>query len=303
MTIHLRSFAAMGTVVSLRVVGHEESPERERRVSRAVDWFRAVEEVCSRFDARSELSTLSGRIGEPVRVSELLYRATEFALALAEETGGAFDPTVGRRMEGRGFNRSWRSGEVVDGGVPAEESASYRDVSLDPESRTITLGRPLLLDLGAVAKGLAIDLAAQELAPLENFSIDAGGDLYLGGHDEHGEPWLVGIRHPRGEGAVAETLRLSDAAVCTSGDYERRNAAGEHHLLDPRTGAPASLAASASVLAPSAMVADGLSTAALVLGPVEGLALVEAQGAEGLLFTADMRRFASAGFHPSNTPA
>jgi thiamine biosynthesis lipoprotein len=298
-TVSLHAFAAMGTVVSLRVVVRGETSaqklERERLVAGAVGWFRAVEEVCSRFDPGSELSRLSGRIGQPVRVSELLYRATEFALALAAETRGAFDPTVGRRMEAHGFNRSWISGEVVDSKLPADESTSYRDVILDAENQTITLTRPLLLDLGAVAKGLAIDLAARELAPLQDFSVDAGGDLFLGGVDDEGEPWLVGIRHPRQDGAIAETLRVSGAAVCTSGDYERRNSAGAHHVLDPRTGTAAALAASVSVVAPSAMVADGLATAAMVLGPAKGLELIETQGVEGVVFTADMQRFTSAG--------
>lgn len=299
MRVYLHAFPAMGTVVALRVVRRGETSaqalERERIVARAVGWFRAVEEACSRFDWGSELSRLSSRIGEPVQVSPLLYRVTEFALALAEETRGAFDPTVGRRMEMRGFNRSWIRGEVVDSGLPVEESVSYRDVVLDAANQTITLTAPLLLDLGAVAKGLAIDLAARELAPLQNFSVDAGGDLYLGGLNDREEPWIVGIRHPREYGTIAETLRVSGAAVCTSGDYERKNAAGAHHVLDPRTGAAAALAASVSVVAASAMVADGLATAAMVLGPVEGMELIETQEAEGLLFTADMRRFASAG--------
>ena len=92
----------------------------------------------------------------------------------------------------------------------------------------MTLHRPLLLDLGAVAKGLAIDMAARELQPFENFAIDAGGDLYFGGCNAAGEPWSVGIRHPRGDGLL-DTLRVSDAAVCTSGDYERRHRCGTSH--------------------------------------------------------------------------
>jgi thiamine biosynthesis lipoprotein len=290
----------MGTVISLRVIGHADTPakraERDAAVLRAAGWFRNVEAVCSRFDSNSELRRLSSRIGTPVPVSPLLSRSIHFALALAEQTEGAFDPTVGCRMEARGFDRSYLTGETVPSGVPIDESTSFRDVEVDVEAGTLTLRRPLLLDLGAVAKGLAVDLAARELAPLGNYSIDAGGDLYLGGHDEKDEPWLVGIRHPRDPDSVIESVRVTDTAVCTSGDYERPGSDGKHHVVDPRKGEATALVASVTVIAPSAMVADGLGTAAMVLGPLKGLDLIEGQGAEGLIITRDLQSFATPGF-------
>ena len=136
-------------------------------------------------------------VGVAVPASAILYEAVQFALAVAEESGGAFDPTVGSAMETRGFNREYRSGRPVRTAPARSSSATYRDVRLDPQRKTITLLRPLLLDLGAVAKGLAIDMAAHELRPFENFAINAGGDLYIGGHNPRGGPWSVGIRHPR----------------------------------------------------------------------------------------------------------
>jgi FAD:protein FMN transferase len=169
-------------------------------------------------------------------------------------------------------------------------------VHVDPESRTITLLRPLTLDLGAVAKGLAVDMAARELAPFRNFAIDAGGDLYLSGLNPAGEPWSVGIRHPRTEGELADSLRVSDLAVCTSGDYERRTSTtDEHHLLDPRTGLSPRAVASVTVLAQGAMLADALATAAFVLGPTEGIQLLDRMGVGGLIFTSDMQRYETRG--------
>ena len=167
---------------------------------------------------------LIAQVGVAVPVSAILYEAVRFALAVAEESDGAFDPTVGYAMETRGFNREYRTGRTVKTALEPGGSVSYRDVRLDPERKTITLLRPLILDLGAVAKGLAIDLAARELQPFENFAIDAGGDLYLGGCNPDGEPWSVGIRHPRRDNELIDSLRVSIEAVCTSGDYERRSA-------------------------------------------------------------------------------
>jgi thiamine biosynthesis lipoprotein len=259
-------------------------------VTRAVEWFRHVEQACNRFDPTSELCRLSQRVGVAVPVSNALLQSVWFALAIAEETEGAFDPTVGRRMAARGFDKDYRTGERANVDVEVSPDATYRDVTVDVEHRTITLHRPVLLDLGAVAKGLAIDMAAKELAPFENFAIDAGGDLYFGGHNRNGEPWSVGIRHPRREGAMIETLRISNSALCTSGDYERRTDAG-HHIIDPRTGDASIDVASATVQAPFAMVADGLATAAFVLGPERGIALLEKHGVKGMIITPTLDRY------------
>ncbi len=297
----VHSITAMGTVVTIQVVGHgadaQQQQERAKAVDRAIDWFQQIHDSCTRFDPKSELSQLTAQVGKPTLVSPLLYQAVRFALAVAEESGGAFDPTVGHRMELRGFNREFRSGLVVRTANPPDRTASYRDVHVDPHRQEITLLRPLVLDLGAVAKGLAIDMAVRELEAFANFAVDAGGDLYLGGHNTEGKPWAVGIRHPRDEEQLLATLHVSDGAVCTSGDYERRSPieTAEHHIMDARSGASATALASVTVLAPSAMVADALATAAFVLGPKQGIVLLQQHGVEGLLVTPALERFMTPG--------
>lgn len=287
----------MDTLVSIEVVHSAVSDDCSEAVERAFEWFREVEQRCSRFDQVSELVRLSRHVGETVEVSTLLYRAIEFAVAVAAASGGAFDPTIGKRLEAAGFNESYLTGERTDSGIDPKVSTTYRDVILDPARRTVTLRRPVLLDLGAVAKGLAIDLAAQELQPFGNFAIDAGGDLFVRGMNPAGEPWVVGVRHPREDDAVFETLYLTDVAVCTSGDYERRRRDGEpgHHILEPLSGQSADKAISVTVVAPTAMAADALATAAFVLGPAEGMALLEKEGVEGLIVSSSLERFDTPG--------
>ena len=216
--VSARTEVVMGTLVTIDVARTGAGAAIER----AFGWFFQIEECCTRFDQRSELMQLTARIGVPVPVSAILFESVRFALMVAEETGGAFDPTVGHRMEARGFNREHRTGEIIRTSIAPEQDVSYRNVHLDPERRTITLLRPLTLDLGSVVKGLAVDTAARELQPFTDFSIDAGGDLYLGGRNPAGAPWCVGIRHPRRDHALIETLNVSNQAVCTSGDYELR---------------------------------------------------------------------------------
>jgi FAD:protein FMN transferase len=297
--VSLHSVALMGTVVTIQTIrdgtGAAQAGQQDV-VERACAWFRRVEECCSRFDDQSELRRLCRHVGEPVPVSAMLYEAIAFALAVAGATGGEFDPTVGAELEARGFNREYRSGDrvrpLVSRGLARD--ASYRDVTLDPSARTVTLLRPLVLDLGAVAKGLAIDMAARELQVLGDYGIDAGGDLYLAGRNVDGQPWTVGVRHPRTDGLLL-TLRVSDLAVCTSGDYERRNPHAGHHIVDPRDGSSAASAASVTVVAPTAMVADALATAAFVLGSEDGIRLLERQGVDGLIVTPALEHHATHG--------
>ena len=290
--VPVRTEVSMGTIVTIQVVRHDA----DDAIERAFGWFQEIESRCSRFDQHSELAQLSTRVGVPVPASPILFEAVRFALLVAEETGGAFDPTVGLRMESRGFDREHRTGRAVRTPLTLGSDVSYRDVEIDARGRTITIHKPLLLDLGSIAKGLAVDAAARELQPLSDFAIDAGGDLYLGGHNPTGAPWTIGIRHPRMDGALIDAFQVSDRAVCTSGDYERLAPNGAGHVLDPRSGIPAAGSASVTVVAPTALAADALATAAFVLGPKEGLDLLIRHGAEGLIVTPALERFETPGW-------
>jgi thiamine biosynthesis lipoprotein len=286
-TTHDFATVSMDTLVNVQIVSDQPREIVEPAVQRALAWFDTVERICTRFDPTSEVMQLLGKVGRRVRVSTLLFEVAAFAMDLAEQTDGAFDPTVGATLEQLGFNVNYKTGEAVHSEVASD--ASYADVRLDRRARTVLLRRPVVLDLNAVSKGLAIDLAVQELQAHPDLCFEAGGDLYVRGHNASGEHWHVGIQHPRADGLLARTLRVTDAAVCTSGDYERRSpgpsAAG--HILDGRTGRSVTDLASVTVVAPTAMAADGLSTAAMVLGRERGLQFLEDQGVGGLLMSPD----------------
>lgn len=293
---YTRTVVLMDTFVTIRL--SRATPASAAQAERAFDWFRRVEASCSRFDAQSEVMQLTGQVGRPVPASAILYEAVAFARAVAEASGGAFDPTIGHALERRGFNRHYQTGEVIATPIAPGARPTYRDVRLDPARRTINLRCPLVLDLGAVAKGLAIDLATRELAPCKDFAIDAGGDLAVRGTNPAGEPWQIGLRHPRQPDALLGSVRLADAAICTSGDYERPAADPDagHHLLDPRSGHSPRAVASVTVIAPTALAADALGTAAFILGPQRGLRLLKRHGVEGLIITTALARYATPGF-------
>jgi FAD:protein FMN transferase len=285
---HDFSTVSMDTLVNLQIVSDQPREAIEPAVQRALAWFDTVERICTRFDPSSEVMRLLDSIGRPVKVSTLLFEVAAFALDLAAHTDGAFDPTIGATLEQLGFDTNYRTGEVVHSDVAAAQ-LSFRDVHINRRARTITLLKPLVLDLNAVSKGLAIDLAVQELAAFADVSVEAGGDLFLRGHNPAGELWHVGIQHPRADGLLARTLHVTDTAVCTSGDYERHapGPRAEAHILDARSRQPVAELASVTVVAPTAMAADGLSTAAMVLGAQAGRELLERQGVGGLFVAPD----------------
>src|SRR5919205_4046838 len=153
---------SMDTWVNIQIVTPAKRAAVEPDVQRAFAWFETVERVCSRYDAHSEVMRLLEHVGQPVPVSSLLLEATAFALELAEQTDGAFDPTLGAALERLGHDTHYVTGERVTS--PAEAlAASFRDIQLDRARGTIRLARPVVIDLNAVVKGLAIDLAAREL--------------------------------------------------------------------------------------------------------------------------------------------
>src|SRR5207302_6966982 len=141
---------SMDTDVHVQVISDAPCEAIDPAVQRALAWFDTVERICTRFDRNSEVMQLLDRVGTPVRVSTLLFQVVDFALQLAEQTDGAFDPTIGDSLEQLGFNVNYRTGEAIDSRLDAR-SASFRDVQLDSEKQTILLKRPLVLDLNAVA--------------------------------------------------------------------------------------------------------------------------------------------------------
>lgn len=287
----VKSKLFMDTVVSIKIITSRARTEIEASLARAFDAFYHVESVCSRFNSQSEIARLSTQIGTPIPVSSILFEAIRFAWEVADFTEGAFDPTMGNILGSYGFNRDYLTGyQSVPTTSNPNSHVSYLDLELNEEEQTVILRKPLILDLGAIAKGLAVDLAVKELSQFEGFFIDAGGDIFAGGMNEYEEPWKVGIRHPLEKEEIIRTLQLTNRAVCTSGGYERvspiRNDA--HHLINPHSGMSPLDSLSCTVIAPFAMIADAFSTAAFILGAEKGIRHLELTGLDGLLITPNL---------------
>jgi thiamine biosynthesis lipoprotein len=280
----------MNTIVTVRIADSAE-PGHEELVRRAFGYFAAVEAACSRFRPGSELRRAATCAGSPVPIGPILRATLEIALDVAGRTEGAFDPSAGPALAASGFDREYRTGARA-AVVTDRTWGGLADIHLDAAASTVTFDRPVLPDLGAVAKGVAVDLAAAVLREQPaGFVIDAGGEVYAGGRPGR-RRWPVGIAAPPAHGGIATVVRLEDLAVATSAADP-----GTGRLVDSRGEPVADRPAGVSVVAPSAAVADALSTAVLVLGAAEGLLLIErTAAAEVLAVSRSGQRSASSGW-------
>jgi thiamine biosynthesis lipoprotein len=292
--IWTKTSLGLGTMVQIQVVTNESEAVVQQGFERAATAMRAVENACSRFDSDSELVRLvQAPVGSVVPVSVILFKALNFAYEVADWTDGRFDPTVAARMEELGFVQHYLTGAVLHTQDGADPNASYRDIQLDPARQTVQLQRPLRLDLGAVAKGMAVDLAVKELAAFnfDGYVVDAGGDIYAAGLNEQGLPWTIGIRHPLRRDEVILTLQATDVAICTSGTYERTSSreSGSHHILNAHSKRSARGFISGTAVGPYTMMTDAFSTAAFLYPPDEALEVLTGVGLEGVMITEDLQ--------------
>ena len=253
-----------------------------------------IDQLMSLYHPESELVALNARAGTgPIEVSAPTLQILQASEHYRRLSGGALDVSVQPLVELWGFYRMERTS------IPplAEIQAALGQIGagrldLDRAAQTATLATGSRLDLGSIAKGYAIDRAIAALGSrgVPAALIDLGGNIGVLGQPPGGRPWSIGIQHPR-ENHLIGLLQFRDGAIATSGDYDRYfEVQGRRfsHLLDPRTGWPAEDLYAVTVVAPNATAADALSTAAFVLGPDEGMALLAAcQGVEGVLIEPD----------------
>jgi thiamine biosynthesis lipoprotein len=263
------------------------APGKVEAQSAAEAAFQRIEElnaVFSDYDSDSELSRLSDSSGQgkPVRVSEELWAVLEFSQRVSVRSGGGFDVSVGPLVS---LWRTARRKKELPSKVRIEEAlarSGYGAVRLDAMSRTVELTKPRMrLDAGGVAKGYAMEQALKVLKQkgYPSAMVSGGGDMALGAPPPGENGWKVEISALDAEGApVARFLRLANRCVSTSGDlYQRLEIGGRRysHIVDPRTGVGLTDHSLVTVVALSGMEADALSKVVAVLGPEEGIPIVE----------------------------
>ena len=284
---HGQRIDLMGTSVSVEL-WHDDEARGLALVDQVLDEYRRIDRLMSTYRSDSEISAVNARAAlEPVPVSDEMFGLIETAISISKASGGAFDISY----ESVGFLYDFRARQRPDAEAIAAriEAIDYRHIALDPQARTIRFEVPgMRINLGGIAKGHAVERGAAILraAGIRHALLNAGGDTRVIG-DRRGQPWVVGIRHPRQDDAVATRLPLIDEAISTSGDYERffeEDGRRYHHILNPATGEPTETLLSATVIGPDATYTDALATTIFVLGVEDGLALIEKfEGFEAIL--------------------
>jgi thiamine biosynthesis lipoprotein len=302
-----RSFRGIGTTATVVVL---RSDRVESAESLLRDEVEAIDLACSRFRADSELAYLHSRAGTSVTVSPLLLEALEVAVAVAEKTNGAVDPTVGNAMSTLGYDRDFD--EVEDRpSLPSKvlgPVVGYWHIHIDARSRTVRIPRGVRLDLGSSAKALVADRSAARIADQLDTGVlvSVGGDVAVAGPPPP-EGWPIGIAVESSvqAGEPDQVVAIREGGLASSSTAVRTWNVGTervHHIIDPATGyAAVPHWTLVSVASASCVEANAFSTAAVVWGR-DALDRLAPLGQAARLVRSDGEIFALGGWPDGATP-
>lgn len=248
-------------------------------------WDR-LEEIAWRmnvFDEKSDIALINRAYPNAATVGADTVWVIKEALMYHTLTKGTFDITVWPLIqlwkEGKKNNRVPDPQQIKE----VQQSMGSKMISILSDKEIKLNHSSTKIDLGGIAAGYAVDEAARlfRLKGIAHFYIDIGGDMYVSGHNCKGDKWHIGIRDPKSPSDMAGIVALSDMGITTSGDYNKYiEIQGERwsHIYNPITGYPQKGVVSATVIAPTTIAADALATAMTVLGPQEGIKMMDGLG-------------------------
>lgn len=299
------TFFAMGSAILIAL--DAAGPAPEAALAAAPVWFAGWERRLSRFRPDSELCALNARAGTGwAPVSPTLWDALDVAIDAAQRSDGLVAPNLLDAVERAGYDRDFAQLQAgSSGGLPPRGAplgrvsagehrgaapAAWRLIRRDAARRAVALPAGMRLDLGGSAKGWAVDQAARRLAEHGPALVDAGGDIAVSGSQADGAPWPIAVADPLG-GEPLDLLLLAEGGVATSGRDHRRWRQGDverHHLIDPRTGAPAVTdLLSVTVVAPDVQLAELAAKVIMILGCTEGMRWLAARPALAALLVSE----------------
>lgn len=264
----------MGTEFSVTAL-HTSIDTCKKALLKAMKEVERIESFTSNYRKGTEISIVNdSAFHHPVKVSEELFNLLERSIAYSEKYEGVFDITVGPITDYFGLN----SEHPLD--VKPDKNridsllkfTGYKLIQLSRNELTVKfLKNGMKLDLGGIAKGYAIDKAAEKLKSegVTNFLISGGGDISVSGLNSQREKWTVGIKNPRDESKLSGAVTISDQSAATSGDYERYriiDGIRYHHIINPKTGFPPTITQSSTVLFSNCEEGVVLSKVLFILG-------------------------------------
>ncbi len=292
----------LGTFGSMRVFA-TSTKKGEAAMEKAFQRIKDIENKMSTSIEESFIHQINEKAGkEAVEVDDDTLFVIKEALSYEDVTNGAFNIGIGSLIDLWGIGKEWQK---IPTSEEIQEALKHMDIDqLEIKDHHIYLkDANMMLDLGGIAKGYAVDEAAKTLreSGIESGFVNMGGDIYALGTKEDGSPWMIGIQNPEiGSNGVMAKLPLSNQSIVSSGDYERyfiEDNVHYHHILDPETGYPTdNRLSSVTVVSEKAIDGDVLSTAVFVMGLEKGLLfLEELEDIEGVIITKDKQVFATSG--------
>jgi thiamine biosynthesis lipoprotein len=297
----------LDTIIDITVVSRNQK-EAMTAIDAAYAEIERIEALLSKYKPESRISAVNQHAGtgQAIVVDVEVVDIVRRSLAYTERTQGKFNMALGAVIDLWGIGTDHEH-------IPEKAELHHTLQLIEPRhveigERTLRLAKTgMSLDLGGIAKGYSIDRALHVLqqSGIQHALVNAGGDIRSLGTKPDGSPWRIGIQHPRKQGVLG-VVELQDAAITTSGDYERFFVVDDtsiheevryHHLLDPQTGMPARGCQSVTILTKTAEAADVYSTAVFIMGPERGLAFIEKDpDLEGMIVRADGDIVTSSGF-------
>ncbi len=270
----------MGSDFEITVVA-KDSIAANNQIDRAIAEIRRIEKLISSWDSTSQTSEINRNAGiKAVKVDKELYDLVERAIGISKLTDGAFDITYASMDRIWRFDGSMTQMPTTDSIEASVSKVGYENIVLNKKNQTVFLKLPgMKIGFGAIGKGYAADKAKLLLIKngVSSGIINASGDMNTWGVRPNGEPWKVAITNPMNKNKAYGMLPITDGAVVTSGNYEKfvtLNNKRYSHIIDPRTGYPASGLISVTVFAPKAELADALATSVFVMGKEVGLSRI-----------------------------
>ncbi|MGB2760771.1 MAG: FAD:protein FMN transferase [Maribacter stanieri] len=272
-----RTLKLMGSRFDITVVAKDQV-EADEYIDLAVSEITRIEQLISSWDSNSKTSEVNRNAGlRPVKVDAELFDLIQRAIGISKLTDGAFDVSYASMDKIWKFDGSMTMMPPADSIKASVSKVGFQNIVLDKESSTVFLKlKGMKIGFGAIGKGYAADKAKDLLISKGVVSgiINASGDMNTWGKQPDGSEWKVAITNPMDKNKVFALLPITNGAVVTSGNYEKYvtfNDVRYTHIIDPRSGYPATGIISVTVFAPKAELADALATSVFVMGIEVGL--------------------------------
>lgn len=293
---HLLTGDTMGTTYHIKIIAprthdmavvQQRIDQRLEQLNQSMSTYRKESEI-SRFNSLAD-------VDKPFAVSTDFLKVMQAADAIYELTAGAWDGTVYPLVNLWGFGRSGpiEAAPTHTAILKSMERVGFKHINVSAEGYLEKRHPQVTVDLASIAKGYGVDVLAELINGLgyQNHLVEIGGEVFASGRRQDGKPWKVGVNRPDKTASatqVYKALNLEDRAMATSGDYRnyvKIDGRYYSHIIDPRTGYPVNNGVvSASVVAPNCTLADGLATALMIMGPQEGVRLLNTlEHVEGLI--------------------